>query len=57
VFFTIFDKKKYSNYADLKKKKIENLLHWNYWANLNQTLLKRFLGGLHHNKLFYMFLS
>ena len=27
VFFTIFDKKKYSNYADLKKKKIENLLH------------------------------
>jgi endonuclease YncB( thermonuclease family) len=23
----------------------KNLLLWNYWANLNQTLLKRFLDG------------
>ena len=23
----------------------KNLLLWNYWANLNQTLLKWFLGG------------
>jgi hypothetical protein len=23
----------------------KNLLLWNYWANLNQTLLKCFLGG------------
>ena len=25
----------------------KNLLLWNYWANLNQTLLKWFLGGSH----------
>jgi hypothetical protein len=24
---------------------LKNLLLWNYWANLNQTLLKWFLGG------------
>jgi IS1 family transposase len=27
------------------KKKNKNLLLWTYWANLNQTLLKWFLGG------------
>jgi hypothetical protein len=24
---------------------LKNLLLWNYWANLNQALLKWFLGG------------
>jgi hypothetical protein len=28
---------------ELKK----NILLWNYWTNLNQTLLKWFLGGPH----------
>jgi hypothetical protein len=32
----------YQNMPNLFKK---NLLLWNYWANLNQTLLKWFLGG------------
>ena len=37
-----------TDYANLKKggmKFNKNLLLWNYWANLNQTLLKWSLGG------------
>ena len=37
-----------TDYANLKKgglKLKKNLLLWNYWANLNQTLLKLSLGG------------
>ena len=37
-----------TDYANLKKggmKFKKNLLLWNYWANLNQTLLKWSLGG------------
>ena len=37
-----------TDYANLKKggmKFKKNLLLWNYWANLNQTLLKLTLGG------------
>ena len=37
-----------TNYANYKKggmKFKKNLLLWNYWANLNQTLLKWFLDG------------
>ena len=37
-----------TDYANLKKvglKFKKNLLLWNYWANLNQTLLKLSLGG------------
>jgi hypothetical protein len=37
-----------TDYANFKKggmKLIKNLLLWNYWANLNQTLLKWFLDG------------
>ena len=37
-----------TDYANLKKggmKLKKNLLLWNYWANLNQTLLKWCLGG------------
>ena len=37
-----------TDYANLKKvglKLKKNLLLWNYWANLNQTLLKWSLGG------------
>jgi hypothetical protein len=41
--FTDFDR-----LCKLEKREDEikkNLLLWNYWANLNQTLLKWFLGG------------
>ena len=36
-----------TDYANLKKggMKLKKNLLWNYWANLNQTLLKWFLGG------------
>ena len=37
-----------TDYANKKKggmKLKKNLLLWNYWANLNQTLLKWSLGG------------
>jgi hypothetical protein len=37
-----------TDYANWKKGGMElkkNLLLWNYWANLNQTLLKWSLGG------------
>ena len=37
-----------TDYANLKKgglKLKKNLLLWNYWANLNQTLLNWSLGG------------
>ena len=37
-----------TDYANEKKggmKFKKNILLWNYWANLNQTLLKWFLGG------------
>ena len=35
----------YANYKKGGMKFLKNLLLWNYWANLNQTLLKWFLGG------------
>ena len=41
-----------TDYANLKKggmKIKKNLLLWNYWANLNQTLLKWSLGGPFQN--------
>ena len=37
-----------TDYANLKKGGMKfkaNLLLWNYWTNLNQTLLKWSLGG------------
>ena len=36
-----------TDYANLKKGglKLKKNLLWNYWANLNQTLLKLSLGG------------
>ena len=37
-----------TDYANKKKgaMKLKKSLLWNYWANLNQTLLKWSLGGL-----------
>jgi hypothetical protein len=38
----------FTDYANSKKggmKLKKNILLWNYWANLNQSLLNWFLGG------------
>jgi hypothetical protein len=48
IFYEIWTFADFDRLCKLKKRWMKfkkNLLLWNYWANLNQTLLKWFLDG------------
>jgi hypothetical protein len=48
IFYELWTFAYFDRLCKLEKEGMEfkkNLLHWNYRANLNQTLLKWFLGG------------
>ena len=48
IFYELWTFTDFDQFCKLEKRRDEikkNLLLWNYWANLNQTLLKWSLGG------------